>query len=379
MSLFSVNYPGANGLLTTAERVGASPDYTGRGVVMAFIDAGFYPHPEIAERVLLHVDASTTQITEQIGDDYDSGDLGWHGQMTAVIAAGDGRLSGGKYRGIASGVQLVLIRVGTPRGQVKEPDILRGLRWLLANHARFGIRVVNISVGGDVVSNDPDHPIHAAVRELVHAGVTIVTAAGNRAHDYVVPPASSVEAITVGGVDDQNTLDSSRWRAYHSNFGTSYNGQPKPDIMAPSIWVAGPIMPETGVAREARWLGPLLQSPNDEAVRKLLRRGYADLGLARKQAWEPDQNVYGMLQARINTHKIVDAYHQHVDGTSVAAPIVSAVVAQMLEANSRLTPSQIRSILCATARPLMGCPPHHQGAGVIHAAGALVQVLKNVD
>ncbi len=138
-------------------------------------------------------------------------------------------------------------------------------------------------------------------------------------------------------------------------------------------------MPETGVAREARWLGPLLQSADDEAIRKLLRRGYADLGLARKQAWEPDANVYSMLQARINTHKIVDAHHQHVDGTSVAAPIVSAVVAQMLEANPRLTPSEIRSILCATARPLAGCPPQRQGAGVIHAAGALVQVLKNVD
>lgn len=379
MSLFSANYPGMNGLLPTVERVGASPAYTGRGVVMAFIDAGFYPHPEIAERVLVHVDASTSQITEQTSEDYDSGDLGWHGQMTAVIAAGDGRLSDGKYRGIASGAKLVLIRVSTPRGQVKEVDILRGLRWLAESHRRFDVRVVNISVGGDFVSADPDHPIHAAVRELTQAGVTVICAAGNRAHDYVVPPASAAEAITVGGVDDHNTLDERQWKPYHSNYGVSCVGKTKPDILAPSIWVVGPIMPETGVAREARWLGPLLHSPDDESVRRLLRRGYADLGLARPQAFQPDEHVYSMLQARINTHKIVDAHHQHVDGTSVAAPIVSAVVAQMLEADPRLTPEQIRSMLCATAKPLAGCPPERQGAGVVQAAAVLARIGVQTD
>ncbi|MBZ0298499.1 MAG: S8 family serine peptidase, partial [Anaerolineae bacterium] len=178
MSLFSANYPGAQGLLTTLERVGALPEYTGRGVVMAFIDAGFYPHPEIAGRVRVHVDASTSRISEQMDDRYHSGDLGWHGQMTTVIAAGDGRLSNGKYRGIASGAELVLIRVGTPRGQVKEPDILRGLHWLVEAHRRFDVRVVNISVGGDFVSTDPDHPIYAAVRRLTAEGVTVVAAAG---------------------------------------------------------------------------------------------------------------------------------------------------------------------------------------------------------
>jgi serine protease AprX len=86
-----------------------------------------------------------------------------------------------------------------------------------------------------------------------------------------------------------------------------------------------------------------------------------------------------MIQARINTHKIVDAHHQHVDGTSVATPIVSAVVAQMLEADSQLTPGQIRSILCATARPLVGFALERQGSGVIRAADALAQALKKQD
>jgi len=93
----------------------------------------------------------------------------------------------------------------------------------------------------------------------------------------------------------------------------------------------------------------------------------------------PDVHVYGMPQAGINTDKIGEARHQHVDGTAVAARIVSAGVAQMLEADPRLTPEQIRSMLCNTARPLADCPPERQGAGVIQAAAALAKVGNHTD
>jgi serine protease AprX len=375
--MFTSNYPfsqpGQMTLLSTVERVGALPQYTGRGVVMAFIDAGFYPHPEIAGRVLVHVDASTNHVIEQAPDAYEASDLSWHGQMTSVIAAGDGRSSSGKYRGIGSEAQLVLIKVSTPRWQIKEIDILRGLRWLIDTHRRFNVRVVNISVGGDFVSSDPHHPLHEAVRKLVDAGVVVVAAAGNRLIDSVVPPASAADAITVGGLDDHNSLDQSLWTAYHSNYGVAHDGSPKPNLIAPAEWIAGPIMPETVVAREARWLGPLLQAPDHKHMNRLLKKGYADLGISRSLALQPDDHVYAMLQARINTHKIVDAHHQHVDGTSVAAPIVSSVIAQMLEVNASLTPHQIRSILTETAQPLANTPQERQGAGVLRAAAAVLK------
>lgn len=375
--MFTSNYPfsqpGQMTLLSTPERVGALPQYTGRGVVMAFVDSGFYPHPEIAGRVLVHVDASTNHVIEQPPDAYEPSDLSWHGQMTSVIAAGDGRNSGGKYRGIAPDALLVLVKVSTPRGQIKERDILRGLRWLIDTHRRFNVRVVNISVGGDFVSSDPNHPLHEAVRKLVESGVVVVTAAGNRLADSVVPPASAVDAITVGGLDDHNSLDLALWTPYHSNYGVAHDGSPKPDLIAPSEWIAGPIMPDTMVAREARWLGPLLQAPNAKHLNKILRKGYADLGIPRASALQPDDHIYAMLQARINTHKIVDAHHQHVDGTSVAAPIVSSVIAQMLEANASLTPQEIRSILTATAQPLANTPRERQGAGVLRAADAVLK------
>ncbi|MEP6989042.1 MAG: S8 family serine peptidase [Chloroflexota bacterium] len=376
--IFTSNYPnfqiGEQTLLSTPERTGASAQYNGSGVTIAFIDSGFYPHPDLEGRILVHADASTNHVTEQITD-FDTNDLSWHGQMTSVIACGDGTMSNGKYRGIASGAKLVLVKVSTPIGHIKEADILRGLRWVIDTYQRFNVRVVNISVGGDFVYNKADHELHKAIRKLTKAGVTVVVAAGNRHINHLLPPASAAEAITVGGLDDHNSLDQSKWTLYHHNYGTVYDGTPKPELVAPANWLASPIMPHSSVAREAYWLGKLLQKPTEQDVQRLLEEAYNDLGL-HKDEIKKDTDLYHRLEARIHAHKIVDAQHQHVDGTSVAAPIVTSVIAQMLEANPRLTPRQIRAILTRTARQIKGAPTEQQGAGVLNASAAVQTALE---
>jgi serine protease AprX len=359
-------------LLSTPERTGASRDYTGRGVAMAFIDSGFFPHPDIADRVLVHVDATSSRIVE--GRRFDRPRwYSWHGQMTSVIAAGDGRTSGGKYRGIACDAQLVLIKVSNNRGRIREADIRRGMHWLLENQKRYNVRILNVAVGGDGPSDDPDHPLHRAVRALIRAGVTVVTAVGNSGTRRLVPPASAPEAISVGGIDDCNTLDRSQWRAYHNSYGTTYKDTVKPEVTAPAAWIASPILPGSSMDREAHWLAQLLAiTPGDEtATRRILRKGYADLAITRKSAFHPDEQIYTALQQRINAHKLIDAHHQHVDGTSVAVAIASSVVAQLLEVNPRLTPRRIKTILTSTAKPLPGVSAECQGAGLIDAAEAV--------
>lgn len=341
---------------------------------MAFVDAGFYPHPDLQGRILVHVDASTNRVIEQEAA-FKGSDLSWHGQMTSVIAAGDGRTSKGKYRGIASGAQLVLVKVSTPKGHIKESDILRGLRWVMDTHKRFNIRIVNISVGGDFISHDPDHPLHKAIRKLTKAGVVVVVAAGNRNTDHLLPPASAPDAITVGGIDDHNSLDESRWVSYHHSYGRAYDGTLKPEILAPAAWLASPIMPGSSVAREAYWLAPLLIKPEERHLRKLLKRGHSELGLTQFANTQPNEHLYAMLQQRIHAHKLIDEHHQHVDGTSVATPVVSSVIAQMLEANPRLTPQEIRAILIDTAKRLPNIPVARQGGGVLNAAEAVLAAL----
>jgi serine protease AprX len=378
--IFTSNYPnfqtGKPTLLSTPERTGALATYNGSGVTIAFVDSGFYPHPDLEGRILVHADASTNHVTEQITD-FTTGDLSWHGQMTTVIACGDGSMSNGKYRGIASGANLVLVKVSTPKGHIKEADILRGLRWVIDTHKRFNVRVVNVSVGGDFVYNKPDHPLHKAIRKLTKAGVTVIVAAGNRHINHLLPPASAAEAITVGGIDDHNSLDQNKWTLYHHNYGVVYDSTHKPELVAPANWLASPIMPHSSVAREAQWLGKLLEKPTEQEVQRMLKQAYNDLGF-HKDEIKKDDDLYHQLEARIHAHKIVDAQHQHVDGTSVAAPIVTSVVAQMLEANPRLTPHQIRAILTRTARQIKGAPVEHQGAGVLNASAAVKAVLETI-
>ncbi len=371
MTSFFANYPHPErDLLTTPERVNASTDYTGRGVTIAYLDSGFDMHPDIADRICLHVDATTKHIEEQdqvLHTDVTS----WHGLMVAAIASGNGAASGGKYRGIACDSELVLVKVSNPGGGVKEADILRGLTWLVANHARFHIKLVNVSVGGDNVSHNPEHPLHKAVRKLAEAGVTVVIAAGNRGDKRLVPPASSPQAIIVGGYGDNNSLKRDAWHPYHSNYGEAYDGTPKPDLIAPAQWIASPILSGTTVAKEARWLGTLLAEDNRGAIRNLLSDGLEDLEMTKPKTGRLNKSLMSQLQERIHAHKLINDAYQHVDGTSVAAPIVTSVIAQMLEANPALSPEQIRTILVDTAIPLENMPSEQQGAGTLNAQAAV--------
>lgn len=79
---------------------------------------------------------------------------------------------------------------------------------------------------------------------------------------------------------------------------------------------------------------------------------------------------------RIQTCKYIAPAYMHVDGTSFAAPIVSSVIAQMLEVNPQLTPSQIREVLFSTAKRLENFPCERQGFGAIRPRKAILKILK---
>lgn len=378
MPVLTSNYPAARAgestLLTTPERVGTLPAYTGRGVTIAFIDSGFYPHRDLKGRIKTYVDATTDKITEPKSINTSIA-YSWHGMMTSVIGCGDGTTSGGRYKGVAHAAELVLIKISSPRNWVKEIDILRGLEWVQANHKRLNIRIVNLSVGGDYVSYDSQNPLHIVIRRLVADGVTVIAAAGNRPVNHLYPPASSAAAITVGGVDDNNSRERGDWRLYGHNFGLAYDGSNKPDLVAPARWIASPIMPGTSVAWEAFWIGPFLGAQADHPVRALVESGKAARAIGKLFGTHTGEDLLTTLQAKAYQHKLIDAYHQHVDGTSVAAPIVSAVVAQLLEARPTLTPADIKTVLLNTAKRLDHQPTDRQGAGVMDAAAALHTVI----
>ncbi|MFQ3582882.1 MAG: S8 family serine peptidase [Chloracidobacterium sp.] len=368
-------------ILPTPLRLGASPRYTGRGITIAFLDSGFYPHPDITQPVnrILHYHNVLTRRTDPAELEAPD-DSSWHGLMTSVVAAGNGFQSKGLYRGIASSARLVLIKVGTTR-RIYHDDIRRGLDWVYRHHRRFGIRVVNISCGGDYEASYLTDALSQSAERLVKAGVVVIAASGNAGHQAahpVLPPASAPSVIAVGGFDDKNTLDPNEHDVYHSSYGVTMDGLQKPEIIAPSIWIAAPILPGTPTAQQAALYEQLTRVPDSELKSVLAQQPGIDPELDTASHLEPYQ-LRLLVEGKMRNENVISGHYKHVDGTSFAAPIVSSIVAQMLEVNPRLTPQQIKRILIRTARRLPNIEPDRQGWGVVNARQAVAAALNGGD
>jgi serine protease AprX len=176
--------------------------------------------------------------------------------------------------------------------------------------------------------------------------------------------------ITVGGYDDKNDLDPATIDLYHSNFGPTADGTVKPEIIAPAMWVAAPILPRTPLYARAETLSRLWAAPDYE-----LGKLATELANKAEIPARVLQNGTAAIRAFVDTvlteQKIVAAHYQHVDGTSFAAPIVASLVAQMIEANPMLTPVMIKKILISTADRIAHAPVVRQGYGVVDARQAL--------
>ena len=273
---------GAGGILPTPVRLGAPDLYRGRGVTIAFLDSGFYAHPDLVQprnRILKYVDITNPRAR---GDVLRRGDASsWHGMMTSVVACGNGTLSGGLYRGIASEAELVLVKCGTMR-RIKHDDIRRGLEWVVRNRKRFGIRIVNVSCGGDYEASYLKDALSQEAERAAREGLLVCAAAGNAGHQPrhpVLPPASAPSVLTVGGLDDQNRLAFAAYGMYHSSYGPTVDGLQKPEVIAPGIWVPAPILPGTPTADQAELLSRLEDAPDAELRQTLASHPGVDADL----------------------------------------------------------------------------------------------------
>src|SRR5262249_4593767 len=166
-------------ILPTQLRVGADEKFTGRGITIAFVDSGFSPHPDLTEpknRVLHYTSLPDPQTADE--DYHTVTAASWHGTMTTVVAAGNGRLSQGVYRGIASEANVVLVKVGS-KGRISSDDIRKGIEWVIQNRKQYDIRILNISAGGDDEASYLTDKLSQTAEEAVRAGIVVVCAAGN--------------------------------------------------------------------------------------------------------------------------------------------------------------------------------------------------------
>jgi serine protease AprX len=352
-------------------RLNANPDYTGKGVTVAFLDSGFCPHPDLitpTDRVVAYQDLTGERRSLFSTEPVESWQ--WHGTQTSVVAAGNGQLSNGTYRGLAHEAELVLVKV-SERGRISEENIARGIKWVIANRERYNIRVLNISLGGDEDVPCSKSIVDQAAEEAVSQGIVVIAAAGNSGAEgrHSIPPANSPSVITVGGYTDHNQLNGSELDLYHSNFGVTADGTVKPEIVAPAMWVAAPILPGTRFYERAEALSRLAAAIDYE-LRDLSRK-LEEAELPQRIANSDATEIRAYVEATLQQQKIVAAHYQHVDGTSFAAPIVTSVVAQMIQANPTLTPGAIKNILVSTADRIVTGPLIRQGYGVVNARRAV--------
>ncbi len=302
---------------------------TGKGVGVAILDSGIAPHPDLAGRIVASVDFTNGGSGAAL---VPPADPGGHGTHVAGLVAGDGTASGGAYTGVAPGANLVDVRVISGSGATTISTLIGGMQWVLAHRTDYNIRVVNLSAGAPVTASYANDPLATAVEVLVFAGLTVVVSAGNDGPkpSSITTPGSDPYVITVGAIDDSGTATTvdDALASWSSRGPTAVDGLAKPDVAAPGRKIVS------------------LRSPGSTL----------DVLL-------PDRLVAGL-------DPLVPAYFR-LSGTSMAAPIVTGVVALMLEGSPALTPAQVKSRLKGTATPLAYGSSETTGSGLVNAVAAL--------
>ena len=195
--------------------------YTGKGIGVAVLDTGIFPHIDFGSRISVFRDF--TGVRRSPYDD------NGHGTHVSGILAGDGTASGGKYKGAAPGCSIAALKVLDRFGNGSREDVMRAFRWIMEFGSIYHIRIVNISVGTTEQEKSVDDLLVQAVERAWDDGITVVTAAGNLgpAPGSITAPGSSRKVITVGAGD---LLEPRRGI---SGCGPTRDCVCKPDLVAP--------------------------------------------------------------------------------------------------------------------------------------------------
>ncbi len=303
-------------------------------VIVAVIDTGIVDHPDIAERIVDGFDFITEPATARDGDGIDDdptdeGDLAggptlstFHGlHIAGTVGAttdNDFGISGVTWATGIMPLRALGAGGGTSFDLSEAVAYAAGLKNVSGTVPKQRADIVNLSVaapGGMA----PSETLGASIRSAAAAGVIFVGAAGNDGTEQASFPAAYDDVIAVTACDPR--LE----RASYSNYGSTI------DITAPG--------------------GDLSLDINGDGFGD----GILSLGVTQ------DTNVR-------------DPILTLQQGTSMACPHVSGVIALMLAANPTLEPVEVRDILFDTAFDL-GDPGRddHFGAGLVDAAAAVAQ------
>ena len=314
---------------------------TGKGIVIAVVDTGIYPHEDLKDRITHFYDAT---VDKEVPPKDGNG----HGTHVAGIAAGSGEASEGKIKGAAYDAEIWGVKVLKDNGYGSFSDVIRGINHVVEMAKKTGKTVVmNLSLGGRAYRPWTDDPVALAIQEAAKAGVIPVIAAGNEGPrpGTVATPGIAPDAITVAALDTKKTVT----------------------------------MKDDDIAKFSS-RGPVTNAPDEESKHK------PDVAAPGVKIWAPNAPGSEIDQSPWVEHS-PDRKYVALSGTSMATPRVagaSALVAQaVLQVNPDISKQDlvgiVREALEKTAKPLEKEDPtdhkpyndYDQGSGVIDAYAAV--------
>lgn len=201
---------------------------TGRGIGVAVLDTGIYPHVDFDSRITAFKDVVNNRTSV-----YDDNS---HGSHVSGIIAGSGLASNGKYAGTAYEADIIGVKILGGNGKGRTEDALKGIQWVLSNRLRYNIRIVNISfTSGKMDMDEENNPLLLAVEELWTKGIVVVIAAGNNGPSEcsIGVPGISRKIITVGAYDNLYGRDENgKIKQFYSGRGCNHMSFIKPEIVA---------------------------------------------------------------------------------------------------------------------------------------------------
>jgi serine protease AprX len=336
------------------ETVGVSGlSFNGAGINVAVVDSGIEPNRDLSDHLAGFWDFTNGGIvTRPTTDEYG------HGTHVAGLIASSGVESNSEFAGVAPGVRLYGFKVLDSEGRGRASDVVKALEFIVASKRSSApgaprIDIINLSLGHPIYEPAAGDPLVRAVENAVHAGIVVVTAAGNMGSDKegdpgytgITSPGNAPSVITVGALNSQGTarVSDDRVASFSSRGPTWYDGFAKPDLLAPGV----------NLTSDAPRLSSLLTE---------------------------------FPQIRVSSKSTKGSFGS-LSGTSMAAAVATGVSAVVLEASrvanpgvSALTPNGLKAILQYTALSLKDASGESydtltQGTGGINTRGAVAMAL----
>lgn len=201
------------------EEIGSEPGLSGRGVLMGIVDSGVdYRHPDFCnedgtsrilrlwdqsargtegsppEGYFLGVEYTKEDIDRALALPENEGnlivpqqDLSRHGTSVLGIAAGNGRASGGVYRGVAYESGIIAVKLGTPRENSfpRTTELMQGIDYLVRQALALKMPMaINLSFGNNYGSHRGDSLLETYLSNVSNVGRTaICVGTGNNGND----------------------------------------------------------------------------------------------------------------------------------------------------------------------------------------------------